>query len=294
MEKSKIQAAYEYCHAIFSQQGLPTFQRIQHLKNILDSMEAKDVGIDEFGSCDSAISLQEAGGSRGLLCGRGFSEITYIHIHECDSFSIGVFCLPAGKTFPLHDHPGMIVLSKLLYGSVYVKAYDWIKVDNRASQRRKCNYYSLHSAQIKQALRIVVDAAVGLAGRVVDGIMKAPQETSILFPTRGGNIHGFTALTPCAILDVLSPQYSEELGRPSTYFSDSPFPSPSSDYALLEAILLPADLVVRAAPYLGPPVSPQYCSYQCTLCWVAWSCFAVLPRLKENGKLLPKISLLLI
>ncbi|XP_054797043.1 plant cysteine oxidase 4-like isoform X2 [Prosopis cineraria] len=289
MEKSKIQAAYEYCHAIFSQQGLPTFQRIQHLKNILDknrssvesqfpymhefvdSMEAKDVGIDEFGSCDSAISLQEAGGSRGLLCGRGFSEITYIHIHECDSFSIGVFCLPAGKTFPLHDHPGMIVLSKLLYGSVYVKAYDWIKVDNRASQR-----------------------PVGLAGRVVDGIMKAPQETSILFPTRGGNIHGFTALTPCAILDVLSPQYSEELGRPSTYFSDSPFPSPSSDYALLEAILLPADLVVRAAPYLGPPVSPQYCSYQCTLCWVAWSCFAVLPRLKENGKLLPKISLLLI
>ncbi|XP_054797044.1 plant cysteine oxidase 4-like isoform X3 [Prosopis cineraria] len=270
MEKSKIQAAYEYCHAIFSQQGLPTFQRIQHLKNILDSMEAKDVGIDEFGSCDSAISLQEAGGSRGLLCGRGFSEITYIHIHECDSFSIGVFCLPAGKTFPLHDHPGMIVLSKLLYGSVYVKAYDWIKVDNRASQR------------------------LGLAGRVVDGIMKAPQETSILFPTRGGNIHGFTALTPCAILDVLSPQYSEELGRPSTYFSDSPFPSPSSDYALLEAILLPADLVVRAAPYLGPPVSPQYCSYQCTLCWVAWSCFAVLPRLKENGKLLPKISLLLI
>lgn len=42
---------------------------------------------------------------------------------------MGVFCFPAGATFPLHDHPGMTVLSKLLYGSLYVKAYDWVKVE---------------------------------------------------------------------------------------------------------------------------------------------------------------------
>ncbi|XP_028757356.1 plant cysteine oxidase 4-like [Neltuma alba] len=247
MEKSKIKVVYEYCRAIFSQKGLPTFHQLQHLKNQLDRIEAKDVGIDEFGSRDSAIAIQEAGGSRGLLCGQGFSEITYIHIHECESFSIGVFCLPAGKTFPLHDHPGMTVLSKLPYGSVHVKAYDWIKVDE----------------ELEQVLELTLwPGVVGLAGRVIDGIMKAPQEASILFPTSGGNIHGFTALTPCAILDVLSPPYSEDFGRPSTYFSDFPLPFPSSGYAVLEAIPLPSDLVVRGAPYLGPPVAAQYCSYQ--------------------------------
>lgn len=74
--------------------------------------------------------------------------------------------------------------------------------------------------------------AVGLASRAVDGIFKAPCEASVLFPRSGGNIHSFTALTPCAILDVLSPPYSEELGRPSTYFSDFHIPSLPGNYII--------------------------------------------------------------
>jgi hypothetical protein len=53
-----------------------------------------------------------------------FSKVIYIYEQ------MGVFCFPAGGTFPLHDHPGMTVISKLLYGTVYVKAYDWMKVEN--------------------------------------------------------------------------------------------------------------------------------------------------------------------
>jgi len=66
--------------------------------------------------------------------------------------------------------------------------------------------------------------AVGLAGKVIDEVMKAPHEPSILFPRSGGNIHSFRALTSCAILDVLSPPYSEDFGRPSTYYYDIPIP----------------------------------------------------------------------
>lgn len=79
-------------------------------------------------------------------------------------------------------------------------------------------------------------SAVGLAGRVVDEVFKAPHEPSILFPRSGGNIHSFTALTPCAILDVLSPPYSEEFGRPSTYFSDIPIPSLNGNL-ILDALI---------------------------------------------------------
>ncbi|XP_021596138.1 plant cysteine oxidase 1 [Manihot esculenta] len=224
-EGTKVQRLYDACNHVFAQKGLPNFLQLQSLKNLLDTFEAVDVGIDEFSLPGSPSSSPE--GIKELICGQGVAEITYIHIHECDNFSIGIFCFPAGANFPLHDHPRMTVLSKVLYGSVHVKAYDWVKVENSSSR------------------------TIGLARSVVNGIQSAPCEPSILFPKSGGNIHSFTALTPCAILDVLSPPYSEDHGRSSTYFSEFPIHG-LPGYCVLEERDLPGDFAVVGASYLGP------------------------------------------
>ncbi|XLT02946.1 hypothetical protein HN51_052297 [Arachis hypogaea] len=59
-----------------------------------------------------------------------------------------------------------------------------------------------------------------LAKLAVDKVITAPCETSILYPKHGGNLHCFTAITPCAVLDILSPSYREDEGRKCTYYHD--------------------------------------------------------------------------
>ncbi|KAG2579437.1 plant cysteine oxidase 3-like [Panicum virgatum] len=243
MALSKVQRLYDACDVVFASPaaGPPTLGEIRWLQKILDGVEAADVGIDDgenpaplSSSSDDELSPK---GAR-LLSARAFTRITYVHIHQCEDFSMGVFCFPAGATLPLHDHPEMVVLSKLLYGSVRVRSYDWVAAPP-CSAARKC----------------------GLA-RVVaaDEVRRAPCEASVLFPRSGGNLHAFTAVTPCAILDVLTPPYSEERGRPSTYFSDVPIPS-LPGFAFLEETDLPEDFSVAGAPYLGPELTVDMDDY---------------------------------
>nr|GMC69724.1 plant cysteine oxidase 2 [Ipomoea batatas] len=98
-----------------------------------------------------------------------------------------------------------------------------------------------------------------LAKVKVDADLSAPCDVSVLFPAAGGNMHCFRALTPCAILDVLGPPYSQAQGRNCTYYHDSPFTPFSSDvdvkgYAWLEERAKPESFIVAPAPYSDPTI----------------------------------------
>ena len=148
----------------------------------LDSVSAADVG---------------ARPPRSTLLGsllRRAPSVQYLRGADTASYSVGVFLLSAGARIPLHNHPGMTVLSRLLFGRLQLTSYDWVTPGRSAAEGGEC----------------VVSRSSTLVG---------PAPTIALFPDRGGNVHELTALTDCAVLDVLAPPYSARAGRDCTYYA---------------------------------------------------------------------------
>ncbi|XP_019194702.1 PREDICTED: plant cysteine oxidase 5-like isoform X2 [Ipomoea nil] len=205
-----VQKLYNACKASLSANGPVSEEGLEKVRSLLDKIKPSDVGLDQEAQLVrnwNGNGVERNGGLQSL------PPIKYLHIHECDSFSMGIFCMPPSSIIPLHNHPGMTVLSA-------------------------------------RPAKIVKDCE-----------MTAPCGTTVLYPTKGGNIHCFRALTPCAIFDILCPPYAADDGRDCTYFQRSPSMDLPGDVEVdgltvseviwLEESQPPNDFEVRRGQYKG-------------------------------------------
>src|SRR5216684_375397 len=103
------------------------------------------------------------------------------------SFHASVFALAAGETIPLHDHPGLDVISKVLRGVVRVRTYEWL------------------------------DAKSLVAGERGEVIL-SEDDGALVLRKWPGTLHTITAIEPAAFLDLFAPYYDEQT-RPCSYYA---------------------------------------------------------------------------
>ncbi|XP_036397955.1 2-aminoethanethiol (cysteamine) dioxygenase a [Megalops cyprinoides] len=177
--------------------------------------------------------------------------VTYMHICETDAFSMGVFLLKPGASIPLHDHPGMNGMLKVLYGKVSIRCFD--KLDNPPGAESDTQFEPPLSPNQKDNLRRSILRSVG----------EYSEESGpcILTPLKD-NLHQIDAVDgPAAFLDILAPPYDPDDGRDCHYYKvlqpvsqNADKTSEQQEMWLLE-IPQPEDFWCGGEPYPGPEVS---------------------------------------
>lgn len=184
-QPSRVQQLFRLSRSLFRPNRVPTEQQIDEALQLMRKIPLNELGLEER-SCSA---------SKSVLLTRD-KVIEYLPVYEGGDFDIGIFCLPCGAVIPLHDHPGMTVMTRLLYGRMHVRAFDVL-------QRKE----SLMGRRWNVKLRD-------------EFVMQEENCLSFLTPDKA-NIHTFRALTSCAMLDVLAPPYSPKRGRDCTYYKST-------------------------------------------------------------------------
>jgi len=238
---------YEKCQEVLGDlpDGTPaTEDDVNAIAPFMDVVTPADLGI---------IVPTRASNHLGRALGRAppaharYPPLEYLKLHDSPAFTLGVFCFPENGKIPLHDHPGMTVVSKLVYGRLRVRSFDWADANETG---KEINPKTGVATFVPRKAVVVADRELG----------QTPTPPLALYP-RDANVHTFTALAPSAMMDLLTPPYAVGNGRDCHYFVEVDAPAERGAPRPNEAWLLesecPESFVVNAGLYAGPKLRSE-------------------------------------
>ncbi|XP_051883304.1 2-aminoethanethiol dioxygenase-like [Pristis pectinata] len=218
------------------------------LHKLVEKIRAEDLNLGPRRNCGPPLGAHQG------------PPVTYMHICETDCFSMGVFLLQSGACIPLHDHPGMHGLLKVLYGQVTVKCFD--------KEEAAADGAEADGVQFNPPLLQCQRAALRRSLRRSSSVLSEASGPCALTPVQG-NVHQIEARDgPAAFLDILAPPYDPDEGRDCHYFkvlqvsenagnASRASPQQQQQPVWLLEVPQPADFWCGGEPYPGPKVSPD-------------------------------------
>ncbi|XP_050699959.1 2-aminoethanethiol dioxygenase-like [Eriocheir sinensis] len=202
---------------------------------------------------------------------RDGAPVTYMQIYEDLDVTICVFILKRGVRLPLHDHPGMCGLLKVVHGAVSIQSYSFLGDGNGQQQNNGIPHPSTTTTMPSHHQGL-------LAATKHPTIITSANDPACRLSPGENNLHEIHSLNgTAAFLDILSPPYGmdDRLGyeRDCHYYRELDILPPGFGGGLEEGyemgdgegssegptVLLcrvetPSDFWCDQAEFKGPPV----------------------------------------
>lgn len=184
---------------------LPIFNKY----SLLETLELKNNYLNKYHECEKMINLINYTSEnidwrlinitelnqKEYFKNRENQMFDYIDVlDETPNFNIGVFLIPKGNTIPLHNHPNMFVVSKVIWGSVLINNFD-----KKPTNDRHLEEYDVFQVDEKEKINM------------------KQNDIAILTPDKN-NIHEVIAHEDTAFFDIILPAYDEEENRSCDYY----------------------------------------------------------------------------
>jgi len=193
----------------------------------------------------------------------GLAPVTFIDLWKDEHFSMSIFVLKPGTRLPMHDHPGMHGLIRVIHGRMNVFSYSLLE--------RKCGdgFEPLHNSgngecySVRKGDVFTAHRLSSASGDTLD----INSECIILMPIEG-NVHEIcTTDSAAAFFDILAPPYDDHrygrhqchyyrelpVSKANTQTSDS---AQEKNLCKVICVPTPVDYWTDYAPYDGPDINP--------------------------------------
>jgi len=223
-------------------QALRTFSQQQKSKLFDENFEKLKAMADQLSAADVRLNIDNLRAANPV---RFESPVIYISVYEDACVTISIFIVKSGEKLPLHDHPHMYGILKVIAGTVKIQSYTAIPnagAGNPGSRGRLlCEMSKSRTHRAIKMPEVIVSEKDGAC-------FLTPSER---------NLHEIYSVDgPAAFLDILSPPYDENGERACHYFKEVNDGAPGlvSNEARLIRIPSPPEYWNDVAMYEGPTI----------------------------------------
>ncbi|XP_054712958.1 2-aminoethanethiol dioxygenase-like [Uloborus diversus] len=230
---------------VIAKQAQATFSKSITEETFVESFNKLVRSVSRIRAADLHVNKDAIRTANSGNSSNSIAPVTYIEVAENQTFSMGIFLLRSGARIPLHDHPGMHGVLKVIQGTVKITSYSALSMTPADSKLPQ----DINN-KVKGCKNVLVPVEKHLCGSVTDR-----DEPCVLRP-KEGNYHEICAVGgTAAFLDILAPPYDMK-ERDCHYYTPLETTKPDSEVKTwLLRTSPPSDFWCNAAPYTGPTVS---------------------------------------